>query len=70
MRRLLPMLAVSAALCGCGAAEMGAAAATAGAGAAEQARQAGKTLDKVEADLQAAQQAAADARRRAEAAAE
>src|SRR5690606_27689892 len=70
MSRLLWMIIASAALCGCGVAEMGAAAATTGAGAAEQAKQAQGTLLQVEADLQAAQQTAAEARRNAEAAAE
>src|SRR5690606_34219915 len=70
MSRLLWMIVASAALCGCGVAEIGAAAATTGAGAAEQAKQAQDTLPQVEADLQAAHQTAAEARRNAGAAAE
>ena len=70
MTRAIAILVLAGALSGCGLAETGAAAATAGASAAEQAKQARKTTDKVEADIAAAQQAAADARHTAEAATE
>jgi hypothetical protein len=59
---------IAATLGGCGLAETGAAAATTGASAAEQAREAQKITDRVEADLEAAQQAAAERLRDAEAA--
>ncbi|HUG73663.1 MAG TPA: hypothetical protein VMK82_09585, partial [Steroidobacteraceae bacterium] len=65
--RIVSLLVITAALSACGLAETGAAAATTGVSAAEQAREAKKTTDRVEADLEAAQQAAAEARRAAEA---
>jgi hypothetical protein len=68
MIRILTLMVVTAALSACGLAETGVAAATTGASAAEQAREAEKITDRVEADLEAAQQAAAEARRAAEAA--
>ena len=70
MIRVLGLLAVAAAAAGCGLAGTSAANATTGAGAAEQARQAEGTISQVQVDLQAAQEAAAEARRNAEAMAE
>lgn len=64
----VPMAA--ALLAGCGLAGTGAAAGTTGVGAAQQASQAEGTIDQVQADLQAAQDAAAATRREAEAASE
>jgi uncharacterized lipoprotein YajG len=70
MFRAITLLVAAALLNGCGLAETGAAAATAGGGAAAQAKEAEKITDKVETDIEAAQQAAAEARRAAEAASE
>src|SRR5687768_11056089 len=67
MFRVISLLAAAALLSACGLAETGAAAATAGGGAAEQAKEAGKITENVETDLEAAQQAAAETRRAAEA---
>lgn len=63
-------LGLSATLSGCGLAATSGAAATNGAAAAAQAEAAHQTLDKVRSDLDAAEKTAADARARAEAAAE
>jgi hypothetical protein len=68
MIRIITLLVVSAALSACGLAETGAAAATTGVSAAEQVREGKETMGQVEADLEAAQQTAAEARRAAEAA--
>jgi hypothetical protein len=70
MTRSIAILLLAAALGGCGLAETGAVAATAGSSAAEEAKQAEKITDQVEADIAAAQHTAAEARRAAEAAAE
>jgi hypothetical protein len=70
MTRSIAILVLAGALCGCGLVETGAVAATAGASAAEDAKRAEKITDKVEADIAAAQQTAAEARRAAESAVE
>lgn len=70
MIRTMMILVASAMLGGCGLAETGAAAAATGASAAEQARQAQQIEEKVRAQLDAAQQAAAQSREAAEKAAE
>jgi hypothetical protein len=64
---LLTATIVFGALAGCGLAETGAAAATAGASQAEQARQAKDTEARVQKQLDAAYQQAADQRHAAEA---
>ncbi len=70
MLRIITSMAAVALLSGCGLAETGAAAAAGGASAVEQAREAEKITSRVEADLEAARQQAAEARRTAEAASE
>jgi hypothetical protein len=67
MKRMLTVMLMPSMLGGCGLAGTSGAAATAGAAAAEQAGEARDTLDRVESDIEAAQQAAAEARRAAEA---
>jgi hypothetical protein len=67
MRRLM-ILAACASLAGCGLAETAAVSGTVAAGEAEQAKQAKQQMDQVKADLAASEQAAAEARTKAEAA--
>lgn len=69
MIRTVAILAAAMLLGSCGLAETGAAAGATGASAAEQAQQAETIQDEVKADIDAAQQAAAEARRQAEEAA-
>jgi hypothetical protein len=66
LRLALAAAATSILLAGCGLAEVGASAAAGGASAVEQAKQAKEIEDKVKRDLEAAQQAQADARAKAE----
>ncbi len=68
--RAIPVVAVSLLLCGCGLAATGGAAAVNGTTAAEDAKAAKQQLDKVKADLDAAQKKAAEVRDASEAAAE
>jgi hypothetical protein len=70
MIRIITSVAAALLLGGCGLAETGAAAAAGGHSAAEQAKEAEKITSRVEADLESAQQQAAEARRAAEAASE
>ena len=70
MIRIVTILGAAMLLGGCGLAETGAAAATTGASAAEQAREAPTITEGVKADIETAQQQAAEARRAAEAASE
>jgi hypothetical protein len=63
MIRIITSLAVAALLAACGLAETGAAAAAGGASAAEEAKEAGRITNRVEADLEAARQQAAESRR-------
>lgn len=68
--RYAMILFAAVCLSACGLAETGAAAAAGGASAAEQAEEARQITDQVQADLEAAQQQAAENRRAAEAASE
>lgn len=68
--RIMLMIVAAGMLSGCGLAGVGGAAATDGAANAAQAEEGKKQLEKVHADLDAAQKAAADARDAAEKAAE
>lgn len=68
--RIMSMILAAGLLSGCGLAGVGGAAATGGAANATQAEEGKKQLEKVQADLDAAQKAAADARDAAEKAAE
>jgi len=70
LRQGIAAAAASLSLAGCGLAETGAVAASQGASAAEQAKQAKEMEEKVQRDIAAAEQVAADARKKAEAAAE
>ena len=69
MKRLVAMSIFSALLGGCGLAETAAVGAAGGASAAQQVEDGKKAQDKVRADIDAAQQQAAEARKAAEAAA-
>jgi hypothetical protein len=66
--RVLTVSAASLLLVGCGLAGTGGAAAVNGSASAEQAREAQQQMDKVRADVEAAQKSAADARAEVEAA--
>ena len=70
LRQCIAAAAVSLSLAGCGLAETSAVAASQGASAAEQAKQGKEMEEKVQRDIDAAEQVAADARKKAEAAAE
>lgn len=68
--RIITIFVTASLLGGCGLAEVGAGAAANGAAAAEQAKAGQQQMEKVQADVDAAQKAAADARVAAEAASE
>jgi hypothetical protein len=70
LARFVLALGTTALLSACGLAETGAAAGATGAAAAEQAQQAETITEGVKTDIAAAQEAAAEARRQAEAASE
>jgi hypothetical protein len=70
LRHGIAAAAVSLSLAGCGLAETSAVAASQGASAAEQAKQGKEMEEKTQRDIEAAEQAAAEARKKAELAAE